>query len=125
MSRRALKQNDVLGISKLYEAEFNRPDLHDRVLVFDVVGKASWQQILSVENERSESEANTQSEVESEDESSVQTEKEAMNAASEHADECDLFCGMQWQCDFIYAFWIKVKKVEPVSILFATKCEMF
>jgi hypothetical protein len=81
MSRRALKKNDVLDISKLYEAEFNRPDLHDRVLVFDVVGKAaSWQHILSVENERSESEANTQSEDESEDESPVQTEKEGMNA---------------------------------------------
>jgi hypothetical protein len=81
MSRRALKKNDVLDISKLYEAEFNRPDLHDRVLVFDVVGKAaSWQHILSVENERSGSEANTQSEDESEDESPVQTEKEGMNA---------------------------------------------
>ena len=34
---RALKQDDLLQLSKLYEAEFNQPDLHDRVLVFDVV----------------------------------------------------------------------------------------
>ena len=34
---RALKQDDLLKLSKLYKAEFNQPDLHDRVLVFDVV----------------------------------------------------------------------------------------
>ena len=34
---RALKENDVLEMLKLYEAEFNRPDVHDRILVFDVV----------------------------------------------------------------------------------------
>ena len=34
---RALKQDDLAKLSKLYEAEFNKPDLHDRVLVFDVV----------------------------------------------------------------------------------------
>ena len=36
----SLKSQDVLELSKLYEAEFNQPDLHDRVLIFDVV--ASW-----------------------------------------------------------------------------------
>jgi hypothetical protein len=77
---RALKQNDVLELSKLYEAEFNRPDLHDRVLVFDVVGKASWQHILNVKNERSGSEASAQSEDESEYESPVQTKRLGMNA---------------------------------------------
>ena len=77
---RALKQNDVLELSKLYEAEFNRPDLHDRVLVFDVVGKASWQHVLNVKNERSGSEASAQSEDESEYKSPVQTERVGMNA---------------------------------------------
>ena len=34
---RALKQDDILELSKLYESEFNKPDLHDRILIFDVV----------------------------------------------------------------------------------------
>ncbi len=34
---RALKQDDVLELSKLFEAEFNQPGLHDKVLIFDVV----------------------------------------------------------------------------------------
>ena len=34
---RALKHDDVLQLSKLYETEFNQPELHDRVLIFDVV----------------------------------------------------------------------------------------
>ena len=34
---RALKQDDILELSKLYESEFNKPHLHDRVLIFDVV----------------------------------------------------------------------------------------
>mgnify|MGYP002804610904 CR=1 FL=1 len=34
---RALKQDDLVKLSKLYEAEFNKPDLHDRILVLDVV----------------------------------------------------------------------------------------
>ena len=52
---RALKQEDERELSKLYEAEFNQPDLHDRVLVFDVV--ASWPHSVSVvngENEKTE-----------------------------------------------------------------------
>jgi hypothetical protein len=55
---RALKQDDVLELSKLYEAEFNKPDMHDRVLIFDVV--ASWPRRL--ENEGIKNEASSQSE---------------------------------------------------------------
>ncbi|XP_028417153.1 uncharacterized protein LOC114541433 [Dendronephthya gigantea] len=40
----------ALGLSKLYEREFNQPDLHDKVLVFDVV--ASNKHDLSKENVR-------------------------------------------------------------------------
>jgi hypothetical protein len=48
----ALKQDDERELLKFYEAEFNQPDLHDRVLIFDVV--ASWPlNVLNVdENER-------------------------------------------------------------------------
>ena len=73
---RALKQEDVLELSKLFEAEFNKPDLHDRVLVFDVVGKASWQHISSVKNGRSGSETSAQSEDENEDEIEDEIEDE-------------------------------------------------
>ncbi len=45
---RALKQDDLLQLSKLFEAEFNQPGLHDRVLIFDVV--ASWPRRPSDEN---------------------------------------------------------------------------
>ena len=34
---RALKLYDIIDLSKLYEAEFNKADLHDRILIFDVV----------------------------------------------------------------------------------------
>ena len=34
---RELRLSDVVEISKLFEAEYNRPNLHDRVLIFDVV----------------------------------------------------------------------------------------
>ncbi|CAB4027290.1 BTB POZ domain-containing POB1 [Paramuricea clavata] len=59
---RAVKLNDVLELLKSYEAEFNKPDLHDRVLIFDVV--ASRPRRLSVanaeENERNENGASNQ-----------------------------------------------------------------
>ena len=53
---RALKQDDVLEVSKLFEAEFNQPDLHDRVLIFDVVVPRSFSPV-SVEDERHKNEA--------------------------------------------------------------------
>jgi hypothetical protein len=52
---RALKQADERKLSKLYETEFNKPDLHDRVLIFDVV--ASWPCSLESENEGIKNEA--------------------------------------------------------------------
>ena len=39
---RALKQEDERGLSKLYESEFNKPDLHDRILIFDVVASQTF-----------------------------------------------------------------------------------
>ena len=45
---RALKLYDVTQLSKLYESEFNKEDLHDRVLIFDVV--ASEASELNAEN---------------------------------------------------------------------------
>ena len=60
---RALKQDDVLEVSKLFEAEFNQPDLHDRVLIFDVVVPRSFSSVSSVEEaKRHENETATQSE---------------------------------------------------------------
>ena len=58
---RALKQDDVLEVSKLFEAEFNQPDLHDRVLIFDVVVPRSFSSV-SVEDKRHKNETTTQSE---------------------------------------------------------------
>jgi hypothetical protein len=59
---REVKLNDVLELLKSYEAEFNKPDLHDRVLIFDVV--ASRPRRLSVanveENERNENGASNE-----------------------------------------------------------------
>jgi hypothetical protein len=65
---RALKQDDERELLKLYEGEFNQPDLHDRVLIFDVV--ASWPlNVLKVdENERNKNGDSNQNEDESDDE---------------------------------------------------------
>ena len=61
---RALKQADERELSKLYEAEFNKPGLHDRVLIFDVV--ASWPHSLESENEGIKNETSNQK-IQSED----------------------------------------------------------
>ena len=53
---RALKQDDVLEVSKLFEAEFNQPDLHDRVLIFDVVVPRSFSCVSVKEDERHKNE---------------------------------------------------------------------
>ena len=59
---RALKQEDERELSKLYESEFNKPDLHDRILIFDVVASsrlcgASLEVNVSDENEETGIEA--------------------------------------------------------------------
>ena len=59
---RALKQDDLLEVSKLFEAEFNQPDLHDRVLIFDVVVPRSFSSVSVEEAERHKNETATQSE---------------------------------------------------------------
>ena len=59
---RALKQDDVLEVSKLFEAEFNQPDLHDRVLIFDVALPRSFRSVSVEENETHKNETTTQSE---------------------------------------------------------------
>ena len=59
---RALKQDDVLEVSKLFEAEFNQPDLHDRVLIFDVVAPRSYSSVSVEEDERHKNETRTESE---------------------------------------------------------------
>ena len=53
---RALKQEDERGLSKLYESEFNKPDLHDRVLIFDVVASRTFSGTSVEQNESDESE---------------------------------------------------------------------
>ena len=54
----------ILERSKLFEAEFNKPDLHDRVLIFDVVIPRSFSSgSASVdENERQKKQTTTESE---------------------------------------------------------------
>ena len=52
---RELRLGDVVEILKLFEAEYNQPNLHDRVLIFDVV--ASLPRRLTIGNVK-ESEEN-------------------------------------------------------------------
>ena len=84
---RALKQEDERELSKLYEAEFNQPDLHDRVLVFDVV--ALWPYSVSdVDEENETSEACGQSK-DGDDAETIEISNEAtdVNAGNENKDE--------------------------------------
>ena len=98
---RAVKLNDVLELLKLFEAEFNKPDLHDRVLIFDVV--ASWPRRLSVENagenERNENGASSQnkdgSDGETKDGSDGETENveigvNANDESETESDDCEI-----------------------------------
>ena len=54
---RALKHDDLLGLSKLYESEFNKPDLHDRVLILDVVALRTFSGARAEVNVSDENEA--------------------------------------------------------------------
>ncbi len=77
---RALKREDERELSRLYEAEFNQSDLHDRVLIFDVV--ASWprrhSEVNAEENEKNE--ASDQSEDANDGEAAeIENEETGMN----------------------------------------------
>ena len=77
---RALKREDERELSRLYEAEFNQPGLHDRVLIFDVV--ASWPRRHSEVNveENEKNEASDQSEDGNDDEAAeIENEETGMN----------------------------------------------
>ena len=80
---RALKQEDERELSKLYEAEFNQPGLHDRVLIFDVV--ASWPPRPLVANveENETSEASDQS-----DDGSQETDMNSSDESETESQDC-------------------------------------
>jgi hypothetical protein len=54
MSSASLKLSDTAELSRLFEAEFNKPDLHDRVLIFDVVASPPQRLVEENENEMNE-----------------------------------------------------------------------
>ena len=80
---RALKKDDLLQLSKLYEAEFNQPDLHDRVLVFDVV--ASQLEVVSNVDENETSKAGSWYEDGDVKTTKISNEKTDMDAGNESA----------------------------------------
>ena len=87
---RELKMNDVLELSKLYEAEFNKPDLHDRVLVFDVVASCLRRDsdVNIEENEGSENQTSKQSEDGRHGETAeIESEETGMNVSDENETE--------------------------------------
>jgi hypothetical protein len=90
---RAVKLNDVLELLKLFEAEFNKPDLHDRVLIFDVV--ASRPRRLRVatveENERNENGARSQNKDGSDGETeNVEIGVNANDESETESDDCEI-----------------------------------
>jgi hypothetical protein len=81
---RALKQDDERELSRLFEAEFNKPDMHDRVLIFDVV--ASWPRRF--ENEGIKNEASNQSEDGSDGETvEIENGEKSVNTRDENETE--------------------------------------
>ena len=74
---RALKQVDVLEASKLFEEEFNKPDLHDRVLIFDVVVPRSFASV-NAEDDEAEGPVN---EAQTESEDSKKEEAQILEAS--------------------------------------------
>ncbi|XP_028395438.1 uncharacterized protein LOC114519497 [Dendronephthya gigantea] len=88
---RALKENDLLELSKLYETEFNQPDLHDRILVFDVVSSLSLGDVEADDEESAEIN-NKQSDIERE---SVADEIEGNETSTDDqneagSDDCEI-----------------------------------
>ena len=61
----------MLEVSKLFEAEFNQPDLHDRVLIFDVVVPRSFSSATVEEDERHENETAKEGEDGSKDKTEI------------------------------------------------------
>ena len=88
----ALKQDDILELSKLYESEFNKPDLHDRVLIFDVTASCRFSGATTEENVSDENEEieNDSSEEESDGEA-TKTEKVKMCVkATDASHDCEI-----------------------------------
>ena len=90
---RELRLNDVLELSKLYEAEFNQPELHDRVLVFDVVASclrrdSEDSEVNIEENEGSENQTSKQSEDGRHGETAeIESEETGMNVSDKNETE--------------------------------------
>jgi hypothetical protein len=81
---RALKQEDERELSRLFEAEFNKPAMHDRVLIFDVV--ASWSRRLEDEGIRNED--SSQSEDGSDGETAeIENDEKSVNTSDENETE--------------------------------------
>ena len=78
---RALKQDAERELSRLFEAEFNQPDMHDRVLIFDVV--ASWSRRL--EDKGIKNEDSSQSEDGSDSETAeIENDEKSVNTSDEN-----------------------------------------
>ena len=92
---RALKHDDLLGLSKLYESEFNKPDLHDRILIFDVVALrrfsgASVEVNVSDENEGIENEGTENNEEDGSHETTKTKNVETGVNTSDASQECEI-----------------------------------
>ena len=82
----ALGQDDVLEFSKLFEAEFNQPDLHDRVLVFDVVELWPFEFLNTNEGQEIENESKRQTEFRTEltEDEITEAEYDSVNTSDEN-----------------------------------------
>lgn len=111
---RGLKANDVLELSKLYQAEFNKPELHDRVLVFDVM-RDGWERsavlISSLSNE-SEQESQTSEEERPEDQDLASVVLDAKQNEAKNTDSDELTEG------------VVVDNEEPRQDVVETVCEI-
>ena len=92
---RALKQEDERELSKLYESEFNKPDLHDRILIFDAVatrrlcGAFSLEVNVSDENEETGIEVTGSHETTKTEIQAIQTEIQTVNT-SDASQDCEI-----------------------------------
>ena len=92
----ALKNDDLVRLSKLYEAEFNKPDLHDRVLIFDVVASPTFADASAKEKTSDGNEETANQASEESNDQATPTDETGMNASGEPKNpDCEIATNKQ------------------------------
>ena len=122
---RALKQEDILELSRLFEQQFNQADLHDRVLMFDVVLPQSFRSVSVEEDDRHKNKIIAQSEDGEKDEiEKLETSMNINDESKTESNEETSYPGSKEQIIrqhkfYIHSAWLAVQSSYFRSLFFS------